>query len=168
MKVLREKNNKKEALIFTLLVCLFIPGVAVQGVEETESDTIHMETMGEYCAWTWMDDNEDRVEFDEEDDIIVFPRNKVIAPDYDSFALTIHEVNKKGDNHLAYSFFYLCDPEIGDITADTGYFEDYFDIGYDNDFVCGEGLYGTGDASGCMGSYPGRHLTNAVRMVNWY
>ncbi|MBD3286210.1 T9SS type A sorting domain-containing protein [candidate division WOR-3 bacterium] len=103
----------------------------------------------------WMGD---RVEITSSSKYLSLPKDMFI--NNDSLVLTIHEVNNTGNNHLAYTFFYLCDPEIGDCGI-----KDYYADGYDNHFVYGQNTDRTGNA---IGSYPGRHLTNAVSLINWY
>ncbi|NLI98280.1 metallophosphoesterase [bacterium] len=69
----------------------------------------------------------------------------------------IHEVNKTGNNHLAYTFFFMNDIHIGGIIGK----DDYDEPGYAPDTSDGVDVNGPG-------SYPWNHLIAATNLINTY
>lgn len=151
MENLKEIAKGRWGVVFLALLLAVKVGSAME--TEPSQDSLGSEVYPmEICNNIWMYNDKDY--WIEIHDFIPCPDNELIWPQGDSFVLTIHTANEENSTHLAYSFFIIADPHIGDVNN----CEDYSGGGpagdYDPDNPCSDG------------SYPGRHLEYAIQEVN--
>lgn len=139
------------AILSLVLIGMVQTVSASEGDNDEYLDLESEATVDEICSGVWMDNSvANRIEIED-----YAPETPSCSDPNCCCRLTIHKVNDEGSNHLAYSFFIIADPHIGDVND----WEDYNCDGYAPDFNPGCGHYG---------SYPANHLTNAVNVINDY
>ncbi|MBD3286511.1 hypothetical protein GF338_09260 [candidate division WOR-3 bacterium] len=150
----------KKGVLF--LFALLLPGFVIATESETLEVNIQDEggNIYEMCSNIWM--NNDQGIFNVRDHWIALT-DTIQWPENDTVALTIHEVNKENSVHLAYSFFVIADPGVGDVWTDHGgesLLWDYNCTGYSPDFNenCPVG----------SSKYAHAHFRNVIDMVKWY